>query len=83
MIWSSIKHSIQTFVNRLGHRDTHLTWEALRERYDTAASQSARVATLAHLHSAVMKPGTSVSNYISSLSDTCQELEGIPDEVTE
>jgi len=30
-----------------------------------------------------MKPGTSVSNYISSLSDISQELEGTPDEVTE
>jgi len=83
MIWSSTEHSIRTFLNRLGHRDPHIAWEALRERYDAAASQSARVATLARLHSAVMKPGTSVSNYISSLSDISQELEGTPDEVTE
>jgi len=82
MIWSSTKPSIRTFLNRLGHHDPHLAWKALREQYDSAASQSARVATLAHLHSADMKPGTSVSNYISSLSDICQELEGTPDEVT-
>jgi len=30
-----------------------------------------------------MKPGISVSDYISSLSDISQELEGTPDEVTE
>jgi len=83
MIWSSTEPSIRTFLNRLGHRDPHAAWEALRERYDVAASQSARVATLARLHSAVMKPGMSVSDYISSLSDISQELEGTPDEVTE
>jgi len=83
MIWSSTEPSIRIFLNRLGHRYPHLAWEALRERYDAAASRSARVTTLARLHSAVMKPGTSVSNYISSLSDICQELEGTPDEVTE
>ena len=70
-------------LNRLGHRDPHAAWEALRERYDVAASQSARVVTLARLHSAVMKPEVSVSDYISSLSDISQELEGTPDEVTE
>jgi len=83
MIWLSTELSIRTFLNRLGHRDPHRAWEALQQRDDAAASQSARVATLAPLHSAVMKPGTSVSNYISSLSDISQELEGIPDEVTE
>jgi len=83
MIWSSTEPSIQTFLNRLGHRDPHAAWEALRERYDVAASQSARVATVARLHSAVMKPGMSVSDYISSLSNISQELEGTPDEVTE
>ena len=83
MIWSSSEPSIRTFLNRLGHRDPHEAWEALGQRYDIAASQSARVATLARLHSAIMKPGTSVSDYISSLSDICQELEGTPDEVTE
>jgi len=35
------------------------------------------------LHSAVMKPEMSVSDYISSLSDISQELEGTPDEVKE
>jgi hypothetical protein len=30
-----------------------------------------------------MKPGTSASNYISSLSDICQVLEVTPDEVAE
>jgi len=83
MIWSSTEPSIRTFLNRLGHRDLHAAWEALRERYDVAASQSAHIATLARLHSAVMKPGISVSDYISSLSDISQELEGTPDEVTE
>jgi len=47
MIWSSTEPSSQMFLNRLGHRDPHRAWEALRERYDAAASQSARVATLA------------------------------------
>jgi len=83
MIESSTEPSIRTFLNRLGHRDPHAVWEALRERYDVAASQSAHVATLARLYSAVMKPGRSVSDYISSLSDISQELEGTPDEVTE
>jgi len=83
MNWSSTEPSIRTFLTRLGHRDPHQACEALRERYDAAASQSASVATLAHLHSAVMKPGTSVSNYIFSLSDISQELEGTPDKVTE
>jgi len=83
MIWLSTEPSIRTFLNCLGHRDPHIAWEALRERYDVATSQSAHVATLAHLHSAVMKPGISVSDYISSLSDISQELEGTPDEVTE
>jgi hypothetical protein len=83
MVWPSTEPSIRTFLTRLGHRDPHHAWEALRERYDAAASQSARVATLARLHSAIMKPGTSVSNYISSLSDISQELEGTRDEVTE
>ena len=83
MIWSSTEPSIRTFLNRLGHRDLHATWEALRERYDVAASQSVRVSTLARLHSAVMKLGMSVSDYISSLSDISQGLEGTPDEVTE
>jgi len=71
------------FLNCLGHRDPHAAWEALREGYDVAASQSARVATLVRLHSAVMKPGMSVLDYISSLSDISQELEQTPDEVTE
>jgi len=83
MIWSSTEPSIQTFLNHLGHRDQHAAWEALRECYDVTVSQSARVATLAHLHSAVMKPEMSVSDYISSLLDISQELEGTPDEVTE
>jgi len=83
MIWSSTEPSIRMFLNRLGHRDPHAAWEALRERYDVAASQSARVATLARLHSAVMKPELSVSDYISSLLVISQELEGTPDEVTE
>jgi len=83
MIWPSTEPSIRTFLKRLGNRDLHTAWEALRERYDTAASQFARVATLARLPSAVMKPGMSVSDYISSLSDISQELEGTPDEVTE
>jgi len=83
MIWSSTEPSIRTFLNRLGHRDLHAAWEALRERYDVAVSQSAHIATLARLHSAVMKPEMSVSDYISSLSDISQELEGTPDEVTE
>jgi len=82
-MWLSTESSIRTFLTRLGHRHPHQAWEALGERYDAAVLQSARVATLAHLHSAVMKPGTSVSNYISSLSDISQELEGTPDEVTE
>jgi len=71
------------FLNRLGHRNPHVAWEALREQYDVAASQSARIATLAGLHSAVMKAEMSVSDYISSLSDISQELEGTTDEVTE
>ena len=83
MIWSSTEHSIQTFLNCLGHCDPYIAWEAQQQRYDAAVSQCARVATLARLHSAVMKSGTSVSNYISSLSDISQELEGTPDEVTE
>jgi len=83
MIWSSTEPSIRTFLNCLGHRDPHAAWEALRERYHVAAFESARVATLARLLSAVMKPGMSVSDYISSLSDISQELEGTPDEVTE
>jgi len=83
MIWSSSEPSIRTFLNRLGHRDPHEAWEALGQRYDIAASQSARIATLARLHSAIMKPDTSVSDYISSLLDICQELDGTPDEVTE
>jgi len=83
MIWSSTEPSIRTFLNRLRHRDPHAAWVALHERYDVAVSQSARVATLARLHSAMMKLGMSVSDYISSLSDISQELEGTPDEVTE
>jgi len=83
MIWSSTEPSIRTYLNHLGHRNLHTTWEALRERYDVAASQSAHVATLTCLHSPVMKPEMSVSDYISSLSDISQELEGTPDEVTE
>jgi len=82
MIWSSTEPSIRTFLNHLGHCDPHLAWETLHKRYDAATSQSAHVTTLACLHSTVMKLGTSVSNYISSLSDICQELEGTPDEVT-
>ena len=82
MILSSSEPSIRIFLNRLGHRNPHEAWEALGKWYDIAASQSARVATLARLHSAIMKPGTLVSDYISSLSDICQELEGTPDEVT-
>jgi len=83
MIWSSTEHSIRTFLNRLRYRDPHAAREALHEQYDVAASQSARVTSLAHLHSTVMKPGMSVSDYISSLSDISQELEGTPNEVTE
>jgi len=83
MIWSSTEPSIRMFLNRLEHRDTHTAWEALRERYDVAASQSAHVAIIARLHSAVMKPGMSVSDYISSLSNISQELEGTPNEVSE
>jgi len=83
MIWSSTEPSIRTFLNRLGHCDPHTAREARRERYDVAVSQSTGVATLARLHSAVMKPGMSVSDYISSLSNISQELEGTPDEVTE
>jgi len=83
MIWSSTEPSIRTFLNRLGHHDPHAAWKALREPYDIAASQSAHVATLACLHSTVMKPEIPVSDYISSLSDISQELEGTPDEVTE
>ena len=78
VIWKKKKN-----LNRLGYRDLHAAWEALRERYDVAVSQSARVASLARLRSAVMKPEMSVSDYISSLSDISQELEGTPDEVTE
>jgi len=32
IIYSSTEPSIQTFLNRLGHRDPHSAWEALRER---------------------------------------------------
>jgi len=83
MIWSSTEPSIRTFLNCLKHHDPYTAWEALRERYDVTTSQASRVATLARLHSAVMKPGMSVSDYISSLLDFSQELEGTPDEVTE
>jgi len=83
MIWSLTEPSIRTFLNHLGHRDPHAALEALRERYNVAASQSARIATLARLHSTVMKLGMSVSDYISSLLDISQELEGTSDEVTE
>ena len=83
MILSSTEPSIRTFLNRLRYRDPHAAWEALHEQYDVAVSQSARVATLARLHSAMMKPEMSVSDYISSLSDISQEVEGTPDEVTE
>jgi len=82
-IWSSTQPSIRTFLNRLGHRNPHASWEALREGYDITASQSACVATLTRLHSAVIKPEMSVSDYISSLLDISQELEGTPDEVRE
>jgi len=71
------------FLNRLEHHNPHAACEALHERYDVAVSQSACVATLACLHTAVMKPEMSVSDNISSLSDISQELEGTLDEVTE
>jgi len=61
----------------------HAAWKALHERYDVAPSQSAHVTTIARLHCTVMKPGMSVLDYISSLSNISQELEGTPDEVTE
>jgi len=83
MIWSSTEPSIRMFLNHLGCHNPHAAWEVLRERYDVAASQCTGVATLACLHSAVMKPVMSVLGYISSLSDISQELEGTPDEVVE
>jgi len=83
MLWSSTEPSIRTFLNHVRHSDLHAAWEALRKRYNIVAPQSARVASLARLHSAVMKPGMSVSDYISSLLDISQKLEGTPDEVTE
>jgi hypothetical protein len=42
MIWSSSGPSIRTVLKRLGHRDPHKAWEALRERYDVAASHRTR-----------------------------------------
>jgi len=71
------------FLNCLGHRNLYAGWEALRERYNVTASQSAHIITLIHLHCPMMNPRMSVSDYISSLLDSTQELEGTPDGVTE
>jgi hypothetical protein len=79
MIWPSSEYSIRIFRNRLIHRGSRLSWRVLAEGHDTARSQSARIATLSRLYYAVMKPGTSVSDHISSFSRFCQELEGKKD----
>ena len=83
MIRSSTEPSIRSFISTLGHRGPARLWVTLRERYNTSASQSGRIATLERFHASSMKPDMSVATYIATLTDMRQELAGSEEEITE
>jgi len=71
------------FLNCLRYCDPHAGWEALGKQFEVTTSKCAHIANLTRLHSTMIMAGISVLDYISSLADMSQELEGAPGEVTE
>jgi len=73
--YDTIVHRSQylLLLGSFGHRDPHRAWVALRERYDTNATQSGCVTTLMWLRTAVMKPRTTVSELFRELHRNPQE----------
>ena len=72
MIYSSVDPSCRSVLNSLQLKDRSnpaRMWEALADRYNTAASQSSRIAILQSFSNARLQPGNSVSSFINSMSD--------------
>ena len=83
MVYSSVEPTIRAFIDTLPDRDPARIWVALRERYSTATSRSDRLAIYRRFLLATMKPGTSVSEYISTLTGLQRELAGTREEISD
>jgi len=76
LIYASSDETSRSLIDNLPNEEPNHVWTALGLAFDTSASLSGRLTTVCHFHKTTMKPGTSVSAYISTLKDIRQPLTG-------
>jgi hypothetical protein len=83
LIYASSDETTRSPIDNLPNEEPNHVWTALRLAFDTSASLSGRLTTGRRFHTTTMKPGTSVSAYISTLKDIRQPLAGSQERISD
>jgi len=83
LIYASSDETTRSLIDNLPNEEPDHVWTALRLAFDTSASLSGRLTTVRRFHKTTMKPGTSVSAYISTLKDIRQPLAGSQERISD
>jgi len=74
---------MRSLIDNLPNEEPNNVWTALHLAFDTSALLSVRLTTVRCFHKTTMKPGTSVSAYISTLKDIRQPLAGSQERISD
>jgi len=83
LIYASSGETTRSLIHNLPNEEPNHVWTALRLAFDTSALMSSRLTTIRRFHKTTMKPGTSVSAYISTLKDIRQPLAGSQEHISD
>jgi len=83
LIYASSDETTRSLIDNLPNEEPDHVWTALHLAFDTSASLSGRLTTVRHFHKTTMKPGTSVSAYISTRKDIRQPLAGSQERISD